>query len=381
MTESAGEPRTSPGLMLVIASLLGGGAERQLSDMANYWAAKGVNVTLATWSGPDVQDYYRLAPNISRLWLDTRVSSRLPFAIHLASVRRILQLRRVLQALRPDAVLSFMDISNVCTILAAVGLDVRVVVAERTHPAMNRVTSLPWRVLRRIFYSRADRVVAQTGHAAQWIALKCRARAVVIPNALRRLPQIARKRELLILGIGRLLYEKGFDILLQAFAQVAPRFPAWRLGIVGEGTERRALLQLREELNLIDRVEFTGEVREIENWMARASLVVHPSRREGFPNVVLEAMGMGVAVVCADCHSGISELIADGINGRLVPVGDVNALALVMAELMGAPGLREQLGREAGKVRQHYEQSTIMRQWDSCLFEGASPAVLASPET
>ena len=101
--------------------------------------------------------------------------------------------------------------------------------------------------------------------------------------------------------------------------------------------------------------------------MARCGLMAHPSRREGFPNTVLEAMGMGAAVICANCPSGPAELIRDGVNGRLVPVGDVAELARVMAELISRPALRVQLGREATNVRQGYEPGAIMMKWEECL--------------
>jgi glycosyltransferase involved in cell wall biosynthesis len=110
--------------------------------------------------------------------------------------------------------------------------------------------------------------------------------------------------------------------------------------------------------------------------MARAGLLVHPSRREGFPNAVLEAMGMGLTVVCADCQAGPSELIEDGRNGRLVPVGDVDALARAMSELMTSPLLRESMGREARKVRKQYSQDAIMDKWQA-LF----PAELRPMQT
>jgi glycosyltransferase involved in cell wall biosynthesis len=368
MTAAAGEARPAPRLLLVISSLMGGGAERQLADMASYWASKGLHVTLATWSGPQVPDFYSLAPGVARLWLDVRVAQHWPLVRNLSTISRLFRLRRELRVMRPDAVLSFVDITNVCVILAAMGLGLHVVVAERTHPALNRTTSWPWRALRRILYSRAAQVVAQTQDAATWITEKCRARVAVIPNLLRNLPQVSCVREPLLVGIGRLSYEKGFDLLLKAFARVSPQFPAWRLCIIGEGVERGALLQLREELALTKRAEFVGEVREVEGWMARASLVIHPSRREGFPNVVLEAMGMGAAVICASCHSGLAELVEDDVNGRLVAVDDVDALARVMAELMGNPNTRERLGRKACEVRRRFEQSAIMGKWEACLL-------------
>ncbi|HVO48294.1 MAG TPA: glycosyltransferase, partial [Steroidobacteraceae bacterium] len=161
--------------------------------------------------------------------------------------------------------------------------------------------------------------------------------------------------------------EKGFDVLLRAFAGIAAQFPQWRVGILGEGVERESLRRLSEELQLAARVEFAGEVREVETWMARAGLLVHPSRREGFPNVVLEAMGMGMAVISADCRAGPAELIENRVNGRLVPVDDVQALSRAMTELMSNPAERERLGGEARKVRERFAPERIMARWEACL--------------
>ena len=101
--------------------------------------------------------------------------------------------------------------------------------------------------------------------------------------------------------------------------------------------------------------------------MARAGLVVQPSRFEGFPNVLLESMGVGAPVISADCPSGPADLIQDGVNGRLVPVEDVTSLARVMAELMADPKAREILGNEATKVRQLFRQDLIMDRWEECV--------------
>jgi GalNAc-alpha-(1->4)-GalNAc-alpha-(1->3)-diNAcBac-PP-undecaprenol alpha-1,4-N-acetyl-D-galactosaminyltransferase len=363
-------------LLLIVGSLQAGGAERQLSEMANYWAAGGAQVTLATWNGPEIEDFYALDPAVERVHLGVN-GARVRLLSLIALSAGIVRLRRVIRRARPDAVLSFIDVSNVCSILAAAGLGIRVVVAERTHPAMRRSMSRPWRLLRRLCYPHADLVVAQTRDAAAWLERHCRARVRAIPNALRHLPDLECRREPLIVAVGRLTMEKGFDLLLRAFARLRQRFPQWRVCILGDGVDRNALLQLSEELQLAQRVEFVGEVREVDAWLARASLPVPPSRREGFPNAVLEAMGMGLAVICADCRAGPSELIRDGWNGRLVPVDDVDTLALVMAELMASPDSREALGREARQVRQRFGQEQIMERWRGCVLPGSSwaPAV------
>ncbi len=360
----------SPGrsLVLVISSLGGGGAARQMSDMANYWAAKGRKVVLATWSGPAVIDFYPLDTRVSRVFLAEPTESAAGgiSRIHV-NLSRVLRLRRLLKSMEPHAVLSFMTESNSLTILAGIGLKLRVIVSERVQPAMHSVFPWTWRTLRRVLYAWADAVVAQTGDAAHWLERHCHAWVVVIPNALRALPEPSEGREALIVTVGRLTHQKGFDVLLHAFAQIAHNFKDWRLAIIGEGVERRSLAALSEELLLASRVTFVGQTSEVVAWMSKAGLVVQPSRFEGFPNVVLESMGLGAAVISSNCASGPAELIEDGVNGRLVAVDDVESLAQVMAQLMSSPEERARLGRAATAVRERFRQDAVMERWETCL--------------
>lgn len=357
-----------PRLLLVTGTLAAGGAERVLSDMANYWAGKGFDVTLATWCGPEVADFYPLDPAVRRAWLDSPLVKDTTIQQIAVNLRRCGRLRRLIRSTRPAALVSFINTSNVLAILSGLGLGVRIVVSERVQPELDPNMSRPWRILRRLLYRLADAIVVQGESAASWIAENCGHPALVIPNPLRGLPATDDVREPFILATGRLVQQKGFDLLLRAFALVERRFPAWRVCIAGEGPERDRLLALCDELGLHGRVEMIGVVRDIEAWMARAGLVVQPSRFEGFPNVVLESMGMGAAVISADCPAGPSELITDGVNGRLVPVEDVSALAQAMDQLMADEALRARLGREALKVRERYRQERIMSQWEACLL-------------
>lgn len=354
---------SSPSLLLVTGTLEGGGSERQLADMANYWVAAGACVTFATWSGPNTADFYRLDSRIRRVHLDSDSPGRLRRNLH-----RVLKMRRLLSKLRPDAVVSFLSRSNVPTILAGTGLNLRIVVSERVQPALETGLPLGWRLLRRLVYGRAAAIVSQTARTADWIRQSWGSQAQVVPNVLRTLPLPAGPRAPLIVAVGRLVPQKGFDLLLPAFARIAVQFPAWRIAILGDGPERARLQRLSDSLGLQGRVDFPGHVRDVESWMGRAGLVVQPSRFEGFPNVVLESMGMGAAVISADCPAGPAELIEDGVNGRLVPVEDIAALSRVMAELMSDPDARERLGREAMKVRERFRQESIMSQWEALLL-------------
>src|SRR2546430_66502 len=189
-SSSATSKSAAPRILLVIGGMYCGGAQRVMAGMANYWAAKGWHIELATWSGPEIPDFYELAPNIPRIWLDVPLAGHSPFAALRTSAARITKLRRLLRKSRPDCVISFIDVSNIYAILASIGLGLRVIVSERTNPAVNYTLSLPWRVLRRICYSWATQVVAQTRDAGAWIERTCRARVAVIPNSLRTLPHL-----------------------------------------------------------------------------------------------------------------------------------------------------------------------------------------------
>lgn len=364
VTGAAGRPK----LLLVIGSLECGGAERQLSDIANSLAAEGLEVIVATVTGPQIDDFYRLHEQVRRKHLVVPAPRvRVLSTIRMAQ-RRVGALRALVRELQPDAVLSFITESNVMTILACRGLRTRVVISERVQPALHTALPWTWKLLRKLTYRWADAVVAQTRDAAEWIRVKCRKPALVIPNALRPLPQSSAARDPLVIAVGRLAPQKGFDLLLRAFARASAEFSDWRLTIFGEGGERARLIQLSEDLQIAGRVTFAGQVQPIEPWLARAAIVAQPSRFEGFPNVVLEAMGMGAAVISSDCRSGPSDLIVDGVNGRLVPVEDIDSLTSALAELMGRPELRERFGREALQVRQRFEQQAIVAQWKACLL-------------
>lgn len=355
-------------LLLITGSMESGGAARQLADMANFWARKDIDTALATWSGAPSEDAYPLDARVVRLDLSVpnTVSGFLSKArFHM---RRVRKLRDLLMADRPKAILSFITESNVLTILAARGLGIRTIVSERVEPSCNVTLARTWRVLRSVTYARADAIAVQTRSAATWIARHLKKEATVIPNSLRKLPDAVRMREPLVLAVGRLAHQKGFDVLIRAFADLSLSFPEWSLVIVGEGPERARLEQLRAERRLDERVSLPGQVSNVEDWLARATLVVQPSRYEGFPNAVLEAMGMGVAVISTDCRAGPSDIIDHGVNGMLVPVDDVVALAGAMSDLMSQPDVRARLGSEALAVRHKFRQDRLMTEWEAVLF-------------
>jgi glycosyltransferase involved in cell wall biosynthesis len=167
--------------------------------------------------------------------------------------------------------------------------------------------------------------------------------------------------------VGRLVPQKGFDLLIPAFAASAHRFPQWELVIVGDGPARAGLQAQIAAFGLTDRVFLPGRAGNIGAWYERAHAYVLPSRFEGMPNVLLEAMSHGLPVISFDCETGPGEIIRHGVDGLLVPPQDIKALAEAMAMLMGDDELRQQLGAGAVETRLRYALPTIEAQWRSLL--------------
>jgi GalNAc-alpha-(1->4)-GalNAc-alpha-(1->3)-diNAcBac-PP-undecaprenol alpha-1,4-N-acetyl-D-galactosaminyltransferase len=354
-------------VLMLIGSLAGGGAERAMTELANFLIGRGWQVEIVTFDAQRGHDLYLLDPKVRRHHVEVLAQPSSTLLRLVANVRRIAAIRSELRARRPDVALAFMETANVLLVLSTRGLQTPAVVAERTDPAMNTGVAAPWRIARRVLYRRAAAVVAQTTAAAQWLRQECAVQPIVIGNALRPLPPPPASREPLVLSVGRLVHQKGFDLLLRAFKATRLSFPEWRLAIVGDGPLRHCLEAQTEQLGLRAVVDFAGQRADIEQWYARASIVAQASRLEGFPNAVLEAMGMGAAVVSTDCRSGPRELITDEANGVLVPVDDLGAFAAALCSLMGDSDRRHRLGTAALAVRERFSSQRILSRWEALL--------------
>ncbi|WP_114424267.1 stealth conserved region 3 domain-containing protein [Nocardioides houyundeii] len=217
------------------------------------------------------------------------------------------------------------------------------------------------------FAPRADVVASLTGSMNDWLAAELRGAApemVVMPNPL---PTTTQPRSPLdapvIVSAGRLVPEKQFEHVIDAFAQVSDQLPGWTLRIWGDGPRRAALQGLVRKRGLEGRVELPGATEEMAAEWARSSVVVLASRSEGFPLVVQEAMSAGVPVVSYDCPSGPREIITHDRDGLLVPPGSKAGLAAAMLRLASDAGLRARLGAAALESSTAYEAEALAARW------------------
>lgn len=360
-------------LTLIIFSLSSGGAERVMSNMANYWAAKGWGVTLFTFDDGNIPPFYNLDNRICHVTLGIAGDSLNSIAAIWNNWQRIRKLRSAIYDSKPNAVISFMETTNTITLLATRWLNMPVIVSERIDPASYPI-GIIWKEMRQWTYPFADRIVVQTKGALNYFSSNLQARACIIPNPV-LLPLKGKESSDKLLGersliaMGRFERQKGFDLLLQAFAQLKDFYSEWTLTILGEGALRSELESLRNQLGLADRVHFPGRVKNPYKFLKQADLFVMSSRFEGFPNALCEAMACGLAVISTDCPCGPREIIRHNIDGILVPNEDMSALATAMERLMSDEEERKRLAAAALEVTERFSLEKVMEIWEALLGE------------
>lgn len=354
---------------LLISALTPGGAERVISILANAWAARGWSVDLLTFDDGREPPFYALHPAVVLHPLGIAGASAGALVGLGRNVWRARVLRAAVAALAPDVLISFLDRVNITALLATAGMRTPVIVSERNDPH-HYLIGRSWELLRRLLYRRASAVVVQSQAARAYFAPAVQRRTRVLPNpvppAPPDLPPAPAARPT-VLAMGRLTEQKGFDLLLQAFAALAGHHPGWALEIWGEGEERPALEAQVRAYGLAERVQLPGVTRRPAAQMRRAELFVLSSRYEGFPNVLCEALACGLPVVSFDCPSGVREIVRDRVDGLLVPPGDVGALAAAMGALMADQAARRRLAARAPEVLDRFGVPQVAALWETLI--------------
>jgi glycosyltransferase involved in cell wall biosynthesis len=360
-------------LLIFISSLDGGGAERVTVNLANYWAAKGWEITIVTLASQR-DDFYELNRAVTRISLNLAGDSGNLLLGLVQNIRRLVALRQVLRQIQPSIALSMMTDANVLLALASCGQGrIRTIGSERIHPPQCPLGGV-WEWLRRYSYSQLDVIVALTNVGADWLKKHTGARrVVVIPNSVswpmpNQMPHldvetVARTGRSLLLAVGRLSNQKQFSLLIESFKFLADRHSDWDMVILGEGPLRSALEMQVQDANLVNRVFLPGRAGNVGDWYERANLFVLSSRFEGFPNTLVEAMAYGLPAVSFDCDTGPREIIRDGLDGLLVPPGSAVGLISALDQLMGNEYLRQKLAARAVEVRERFAVEQIAEQW------------------
>lgn len=361
-------------ITLVISSLDCGGAERVMSGIANYWVKQNREITLLTFSSKLPFYFIDSRVNYISLGIAQKKSDSIFMKIN-NNINTILVLRDAILKSQPDVIISFMDKVNIITLLSVIGVKIPVIVMERSNPFQH---NKGWVLekLRLFTYARAKKIGVVSKQYMAYFPNSWHDKLFSIPNPvfLEPVRHTIKIQNNIIVAVGRLSFEKGFDILLKAFAKIKDKHCQWKLFILGEGSLRSELEILSQSLKIEDRVAFLGEVKEIYPYLKQANLFVLSSRYEGFPNALCEAMACGLPVISTDCSGGVREIIRHEVDGLLVPNEDVSALAAAMDRLMSDESERKRLAARAPEVTERFSLEKVMGMWENLLTEVVAKA-------
>ncbi|WP_083502486.1 glycosyltransferase family 4 protein [Sphaerimonospora mesophila] len=221
------------------------------------------------------------------------------------------------------------------------------------------------------YYGKFDAIAVLTAtNQREYQRLLPDTKIVRIPNAVDVVDgEPTRQENPVVIAAGRLVPQKGFDLLIQAFAQVVGRHPEWRLRIFGSGPRRDRLRGLIDEYGLSKHVSLRGRTNRLHEELAEASIYALSSRFEGLPMVMIEAMTHALPIAAFDCPTGPGDVLTHEVDGLVVPPKDVDALAAALDRLMSDRDLRVRLGTAAAITARGYGRGAVMPLWENLFTE------------
>ena len=373
-------------VVFVVPSLRGGGGERVAATLLESLQRSSSNIKLILVLF-DVESTGNLGPDIDVRYLNVRKSWDIIYTIK-KFFKVIFNLSRIIKNESPCTILSFVDYSNVVSIIGnwLSGKKNRVIISVHNIPIVQMRECAPnfWEkimgLLIKVFYNKADSIIAVSKHVGDDLVKNSRINEKLIhiinnPIDIDRINYLSNEDVAeeffnedapIILAVGRLSKEKGFEYLLKAFSLLKERSNA-RLVILGEGKEEANLKKLRKELGIDKQVLFLGFKDNPYKYMKRSTIYVLSSLYEAFPMVLLEAMACGIPVISTIYKPCTNEIIEHKKNGLLVAVADEKALAESMLRLLDDDGLRRSLSKEAKKKVLNYSVEKITKQYKAVL--------------
>lgn len=349
---------------MVVPSLMAGGLERVMSELATYFASKkDVKVYLIILTRGE--KFYSVSDKVSVIEPDFNYKD---YNRPVFTIKTMKYLRGNVRKIKPDAVLSFGEIYNSFTILSLLGIGTRVFISDRSSPYFK--LSIMGNLYKKLLYRLSFGIIAQTSLSKEVAKEDIgHSNITVIPNPIKNFEVRSQnmKRENMILNIGRLIQSKNQDRLMKIFAEIGAK--DWKLVFVGDGKERSYYENYARELGIESQVIFVGATHNLYKYLSKSKIFAFTSESEGFPNVLGEAMFFPVASISYDCVAGPSDLIHDGENGFLVPLYDDEAYAEKLKQMIECDSLRDEFEARAMEDKELYAIENIGEQYYNVLVK------------
>lgn len=344
-----------------------GGVSRVLANVANMLCERGDEITIIVM-GYSRKSFFKLNGNINVVPLNSEITDSI-IKQFLCALKCVKRLRSEVKKISPDVILAFWTSRAIISILASFNLRIPVVACEHTAYCRARMDA---KIFRNIAYKFADAIISLTDEDAIRYK-KINENTYVIPNEVNDLKKINRNydEKKVVLSVGRWSYEKGYDMLVDAWNYIADKHKEWKLRIIGSKEDLRYFNKVNKQIikyNIGDSIEILDVTDRIMNEYDNADIFVLSSRFEGLPMVLLEAMSRGVASVSFDCPTGPRDIIENGYNGFLVNANNVKMLSEKIELLIQNSELRKEIGVRANKkICEKYNRDIIYTKWNEML--------------
>ena len=340
-----------------------GGAEKQNVMLANAMAERGHDVTLITISVDN--NCYPLDKRVEYIYLPDRKTNALRI------VSRYQDIKKKLKEIKPDVTVNFWFQSAYMTALMKKSITGKVIYSERGDPGDKEYSGMMG-IVRSLTLPRIDGFVFQSKGAQSFFNNSVQSRSTVIPNPVfvkaENYPEVKERRKAIV-TVGRLHPQKNHKLLIDAFALVADLISDYTLEIYGDGELKDELQRQIGDLGLNNRVFLKGTSKEIHKLIYDAALFVLSSDYEGLPNTLLEAMALGIPSISTDCRpGGAREIIEDGINGRIVPIGSEKILATEILNVLSDTELTEKYSKNALISSRRFNTENIYNSWNDYIL-------------
>jgi glycosyltransferase involved in cell wall biosynthesis len=340
-------------ILIISPSLKMGGMERAACNLANIFADKGYNVYYYVIFKN--KRFFKLNNNIILIEPEGEINPQ-----RLKILRTLFKIRKTVKITKPDTIIVFNKFYSAVTMVALAGIKVPIFISDRASPLFSWPIHIA--VFNKIIFGllKPTGAIAQTIVAAEYQAkyFSRKTKIAVIPNLLKEVKCYDIKKENIILAVGRLNDAlKGFDRLIEAFSKIYA--PDWKLVFAGGDEEGEQLQQQAKKLGISDRVNYLGKVGDIDRIYSEAKIFVIPSRSEGFPNALCEAMAAGLPCISFDFIAGPRELIINDYNGYIVENGNINELAKKIKYLIENEAERSRIGKNAIAIREKLNKEVI----------------------
>ena len=341
-----------------------GGSERVTIELANAMVARGYNVTILTWMG-GAKSFYSLGQSVK---LDCLFEKDVP--IYTYYLPTLFKYQAKLNFYKPDVVIDVCTAMSLFSVPLHFGKNYKLISWEHFNTAVNWNAVTP-RLARYLASKFANGVVVLTQRDKQSFIDKFNPKKIaVIPNPITiEIHQTANINNHLVLAVGRLTFQKGFDLLLNAWKLIFENYPNWSIAIVGEGEDEMVLKQQAKNLGMESSVRFYPPTNKVQEHFSQASLFALSSRFEGLPLVLIEAKAFGLPIVSFNCPTGPEDIVVEGKDGFLVQPEEVVLFSQSLSKLMDSESLRQEFSVHALKDVERFRLQPILDKWIKFINE------------